>query len=300
MSSRMERYDNITQDLNCNNYSRVNKNTSLYEDVKRSELSRVKNNTNVRIIEQNGKTIDLEKIRKYINEVNNEPRSKRSVLSIPKEEKTIESKPTPEKVYDINSVLEKARSGREVEYSSERYKKVRSDEYDILSKIKMYEDVKEDIDETPELNTEEKTIVDLINTVTVHKGDLNLLEELMGEGETTKPISEEQKDLSFKDVIDKETTSESLINEKVMNENTKEFEKTKELVNLKEKMTDIDNSFYTSSMKFNKDDFEGFEELEKSVKKGSFFKVVLIIILVLSILASLVIMANYVFNLGLF
>lgn len=296
----MERYDNITPDLNCNNYSRVNKNTSLYEDVKRSELSRVKNNTNVRIIEQNGKTIDLEKIRKYINEVNNEPRSKRSVLSIPKEEKTIESKPTPEKVYDINSVLEKARSGREVEYSSERYKKVRSDEYDILSKIKMYEDVKEDIDETPELNTEEKTIVDLINTVTVHKGDLNLLEELMGEGETTKPISEEQKDLSFKDVIDKETTSESLISEKVMDENTKEFEKTKELVNLKEKMTDIDNSFYTSSMKFNKDDFEGFEELEKSVKKGSFFKVILIIILVLSILASLVIMANYVFNLGLF
>ena len=106
----MERYDNITPDLNSNNYSRVNKNTSLYEDVKRSELSRVKNNTNVRIIEQNGKTIDLEKIRKYINEVNNEPRSKRSVLSIPKEEKTIESKPTPEKVYDINSVLEKARS----------------------------------------------------------------------------------------------------------------------------------------------------------------------------------------------
>lgn len=296
----MERYDNITPDLNSNNYSRVNKNTSLYEDVKRSELSRVNNNTNVRIIEQNGKTIDLEKIRKYINEVNNEPRSKRSVLSIPKEEKTIESKPTPEKVYDINSVLEKARSGREVEYSSERYKKVRSDEYDILSKIKMYEDVKEDIDETPELNTEEKTIVDLINTVTVHKGDLNLLEELIGEGETTKPISEEQKDLSFKDVIDKETTSESLISEKVMDENTKEFEKTKELVNLKEKMTDIDNSFYTSSMKFNKDDFEGFEELEKSVKKGSFFKVVLIIILVLSILASLVIMANYVFNLGLF
>lgn len=296
----MERYDNITPDLNSNNYSRVNKNTSLYEDVKRSELSRVNNNTNVRIIEQNGKTIDLEKIRKYINEVNNEPRSKRSVLSIPKEEKTIESKPTPEKVYDINSVLEKARSGREVEYSSERYKKVRSDEYDILSKIKMYEDVKEDIDETPELNTEEKTIVDLINTVTVHKGDLNLLEELMGEGETTKPISEEQKDLSFKDVIDKETTSESLISEKVMDENTKEFEKTKELVNLKEKMTDIDNSFYTSSMKFNKDDFEGFEELEKSVKKGSFFKVILIIILVLSILVSLVIMANYVFNLGLF
>lgn len=32
-------------------------------------------------------------------------------------------------------------------------------------------------------------------------------------------------------------------------------------------MTDIDNSFYTSSMKFNKDDFEGFEELEKVLKR---------------------------------
>lgn len=79
----------------------------MYEDVKRSELSRVNNNTNVRIIEQNGKTIDLEKIRKYINEVNNEPRSKRSVLSIPKEEKTIESKPTPEKCMTLIQYLKR-------------------------------------------------------------------------------------------------------------------------------------------------------------------------------------------------
>ena len=54
-------------------------------------------------------------------------------------------------------------------------------------------------------------------------------------------------------------------------------QKTEELVNLKEKMSDLDKSFYTNSMTFSKDDFEGFDELEKSVKKSSFVKTFLII-----------------------
>ena len=62
----------------------------------------------------------------------------------------------------------------------------------------------------------------------------------------------------------------------------------------------MDDSFYTNSMTFNKKDFEGFDELEKSVKKNSIFGTIMIIILVIFIIATLVIMANYVFNLGLF
>lgn len=65
-------------------------------------------------------------------------------------------------------------------------------------------------------------------------------------------------------------------------------------------MSDLDKSFYTNSMTFSKDDFEGFDELEKSVKKSSFIKTFLIIILILSIVASLIIIGNYVFDLGLF
>ena len=76
------------------------------------------------------------------------------------------------------------------------------------------------------------------------------------------------------------------------------LEKTQQLTNLKSKKEE--NTFFTNSMTFGKEDFEGFDELEKSVKKNSVVSTILIIILIISIAITLVIMANYVFNLGLF
>ena len=221
------------------------------------------------------------------------------MISLPEEEPTSLPKTEVKKVYDINSVLEKARENRSIEYSEERYKQVRSSEYDILDKIKMYKEIdNDDVDEpTATLNTDERTIVDLINTVTIHKGDVNLLEELMAGGDTTGPIEEEQ---SKKDLTNE--ISEYIDAKKLETKETESLQeqKTEELVNLKEKMSDLDKSFYTNSMTFSKDDFEGFDELEKSVKKSSFIKTFLIIILILSIVASLIIIGNYVFDLGLF
>ena len=63
---------------------------------------------------------------------------------------------------------------------------------------------------------------------------------------------------------------------------------------------DLDNSFFTSSMSFSKEDFEGFEELEKSVKKNNALTKVMLGLLVLFIIITLVVITNYVFNLGLF
>ena len=68
----------------------------------------------------------------------------------------------------------------------------------------------------------------------------------------------------------------------------------------KDKTSVIDKSFYTSSMSFSKEDFEGFEELEKSVKKNSIITTIMIVLLIIFIVATLVVMANYVFDLGLF
>ena len=103
-------------------------------------------------------------------------------------------------IHENTYEAQKARENRSIEYSEERYKQVRSSEYDILDKIKMYKEIdNDDVDEpTATLNTDERTIVDLINTVTIHKGDVNLLEELMAGGDTTGPIEEEQskKDLT--------------------------------------------------------------------------------------------------------
>lgn len=291
----MERYNYLSED-DKSSPSRVSKNSVLYDEVKASELTRVNNNSNVKIIEQTGKTIDLEKIKKYIKDNSYTNKARRKVISLPEEDNSTPVKVEENKVYDINSVLEKARENRSVEYSSERYRQVRSNEYDILNKIKMYEEPLEE-EVTDDLNTDERTIVDLINTVTVHKGDVNLLEELMAGGDTTGPISEEQ---SKNDITNE--ISEYIENKKnvILDKDSMEEDKTEELVNLKEKIDEMDKSFYTNSMTFNKDDFEGFDELEKSVKKSSIFKTLLIIILIFSIIASLVIIGNYVFELGLF
>ena len=66
----MEKYNYLNNEQVENTQSRVSKNIALYDEVKECELSRVNNNSNVKIIEQTGKTIDLEKIKKYINDNN--------------------------------------------------------------------------------------------------------------------------------------------------------------------------------------------------------------------------------------
>ena len=285
MSSRMDRYNNEVEE---NVSSRVNKNTSLYEDIKRSSFTRVSNNDNIRVIESSGKTIDINKIKKYILENKEEPRV-RKIITVPEEKVETNNVPEEKKVYDINSVLEKARKSRELDYENERHKKISEQGYNVLNKLKEYEKEEESYEED-ELNTEEGTLVDLINTVTVHKGEVNLLEELMStdkDEEVTSPIKEEQE----KSSILKEIQSKKLEEEK---------EKTQELVNLKQKINDIDKSFYTNSMSFSKEDFEGFEELEKSVKKSGRFATIGIVLLCLASLATLVVIANYIFELGLF
>ncbi len=285
MSSRMDRYNNEVEE---NVSSRVNKNTSLYEDIKRSSFTRVSNNDNIRVIESSGKTIDINKIKKYILENKEEPRV-RKIITVPEEKVETNNVPEEKKVYDINSVLEKARKSRELDYENERHKKISEQGYNVLNKLKEYEKEEESYEED-ELNTEERTLVDLINTVTVHKGEVNLLEELMStdkDEEVTSPIKEEQE----KSSILKEIQSKKLEEEK---------EKTQELVNLKQKINDIDKSFYTNSMSFSKEDFEGFEELEKSVKKSGRFATIEIVLLCLASLATLVVIANYIFELGLF
>ncbi len=313
MNSRMERYKvrEEAQD-NVSTSSRVSRNTNLYQDIKSNELSRVRTNTNVKVIENSGKTIDIDKIKRYIESVNKVPREGRRKLEIEesREDKNVnvQENSTP-KDYDINSVLEKAKQTREIDYERERYKKLRDTQYDILSKIEMYdtkETSKEALEE--EFNTDERTLIDLINTVTIHKGDVNLLDELVsGDGETTEPIEKEKEKDDIKEEIKKqEENSEKVKKVDTTAMNLQELvekaslAKTQDLVDLKEKTTALDKSFYTNSVSFSKEDFEGFEELEKSVKKNSVVTTIMIIVLVVFIIATLVVMANYVFDLGLF
>ena len=295
----MDRYNNVAIEEE-KPLSRVEKNDSLYENIKDSELSRLKTNSNIKVIESNGKTIDIEKIKKYISESSSSQIKRRTPLIIEEKEEVEENKIEQTREYDINSILEKAKKNREIDYERERYKKLRDTQYDILSKINIYnEKPVEEKEEEEDLNTEERTLVDLINTITIQKGEEDLLGDIMGgkTEEITLPI-EKEKELSTitKDIKPKE------IEEKGLPSKEEILEQTKELVKLKEKDNndEVDKSFYTNSSMFSKEDFEGFEELEKSVRKNGILTKVMLVLLVIFIVFSIILITNYVFNLGLF
>ena len=212
----MERYENS----GLGNLSRTKRNQDIYNSTDMSELSRIKTNTNVSVISDAPKEIDIEKIKKYLNALNEEEEQKRKKISldIPEpEEKIVERQ--EQKNYDINSVLEQAREKKETNYEEERHRKLNNTGYDILKNIKIKEEQEEkdklmDTDEftspIDELNTQEKTIVNLIQDIqngkSVNNGTkenvkedstTDLFKELMGDNENTivmPPINENESD----------------------------------------------------------------------------------------------------------
>ena len=167
MSSRMDRYENSE----LGSLSRTKRNQDIYNSTDMSELSRIKTNTNVSVISDAPKEIDIEKIKKYINSLNGEQEEKRKRISLdlPQEEEKIVERKEP-KTYDINSVLEQAREKKETNYEEERHRKLNNTGYDILKAIKIKEDSEKEEDKDiteplEELNTQEKTIVNLIQNI---------------------------------------------------------------------------------------------------------------------------------------
>ena len=167
MSSRMEKYDNVSLD----NMSRTKRNQTIYNSNDMSNLSRIKTNTNVSVISDAPKEIDLEKIKNYLYSMNNEEEEKRRRISLelpPEEEVVVERKEI--KNYDINSILEKAKDNRESDYEENRYRKINNTQIDILKNIKIKDEIiEEDVD--PEDKSE------LLNLVESCPGEAILIEE---------------------------------------------------------------------------------------------------------------------------
>lgn len=285
MDSRVERYKyEETEQVP----SRVAKNQSLYNNLSASDFSKMKPNNNIKVIENSGNKIDLDKIKKYIeNNAETETQSKSVVVKENIDDLPQKNIFEEEKIYDINSVLELAKEKKESYYEDEKNRKIRDTQYDILSKIKLYdEDTNQEKEDSIELNTDEKTLVDLINTVTKKKDDL--LEELKKGNENTiltAPIKEKVND---------EIVTSAIKDNQLKEENKIDL---KEIGETNTTIKTLDKSFYTNSMSFSKEDFEGFEELEKNVKKNNNLVKLGIIALVLLALATVFVVLKYVLNL---
>ena len=222
-------------------------------------------------------------------------------------------------------MLEKAKDNRESDYGEDRYRKINNTQIDILKNIKIKDEVIEPyVDEDltapiDELNTEEKTIVDLIKDIQSHGKKKDLFEDLMAEDDETtilSPIEEEEKN-SLKDVLvditqnlesikipendftheinlEKEAIKNGLL--KVKDEEDNTFTKDNTLTEDVPKIKEIDKSFYSTSMSFNKKDFEGFDDIEKGVKKNSALTKLAIIFVVILLIATILLILNFIFG----
>lgn len=306
----MSKYENNSND----SMSRLKRNEHIYNSTDMRELSRIKTNNNVSVISDAHKNVDIDKIKKYIysNNDTNKDKNSRVTLELPKEEEVVIER-KKEKDYDVNSILEKAIGSREVDYEENRHRKLNNTQIDILKSIKMKEDKKEDSDYLPpsdELNTEEKTIVDLIQNIQNNSNQSDLLDDLMGSDDETvvAGFKDELKPNEIKDELFDITQDLENIKEPE-NEFTKEInleiEKLKEDKKSQDKKEDEseneitpDNSFYTNSVTFNKSDFEGFDEIENSAKKSAFFSKLAVILVILILLGTIFLIVNAIFDLN--
>lgn len=292
MSKRMDKYN-----LEEISVSRTSRNRELYNQINNGEIGSYDAYSNAKIIGESSKDIDLNKIKKYIENMPNEKVERRKSLIVDKGLYKPKEELREEKDYDLISVLEKAREKREVDYERERYKRLRDTQYDILKDLRVEDYPIEDNNDS--LNTKERTLVDLINTIATNKNKNDLLEDLQmsdDEGETKIGSLDERSN---------NTDLKALINEEINKEKTKDLnelndEQEQNLDTTKEVKEDtivknIDNSFFTKSLNLTKEDFEGFDDVEK--ESGVLLKIG-IVFLIICILAVLFVIANFVFDLN--
>ena len=243
MQSRMDRYNTINSDGN-NLSSRTQKNQSLYEKIKTSDIKGYDVNNNMSVIKDNIKSVDINKVHNFLDEKYGDNTLKRRRLDIPEITQTQEIDPIMDtKEFDINAIIEKAKQGKNTDYSKERLKKVREAQYEILNNLDDY-NKQSSVDLAKEKRKEqEENLKNLINTITEIElqnkfkdttSDLELLSDLMDDDNDTTThdtvnletinITDELKDLP-KDEIHEEENKDETKEEEVV-EDTKDLTDT--------------------------------------------------------------------------
>lgn len=315
MKSRMEKYNDPTYST----MSRTKRNSSIYSNMDMEDI-KIKTGNNARVIADASKEIDMDKILKYINSME-EKKERVNITLDDYKDNEISPIKKETKDYDINSVLSRARDNRNKDYSNEKYKKLDNSEYNILKNIKVEENKNEEELNDIELNTNEKTIVKLIDDLSKTKkmDKSELFGELMGDNENTvvlgaKDLEEEVNDLSnkideAKKPLEELTRDLMMENEKLkemISENKKEENDEPSIKQIKieeepeEKRNEVDKSFFTNSLTFSKKDFEETDDFLDEEEGSSFYTKFAIFMIIIVLIATLVIIANYVFDLNLF
>lgn len=271
MTSRMDRYKN--EENNHKNYTRSNKNKDLYQNIGTNKAY-----TNFTAVGQVN-AISLDDAKKNY-------RTREGYQSI-KEYQPVEHKPKVKKeldefnylyqdhqnrIYDINSVIEKAKANRTEKDELEEKRKLKNTNYNILASLNPKELESYKKEKVERNKPDEGEIRELIDTITSKtlageiskETGVNLLSDLMATSAMDKVSPEDELDLSKK-ILDKESM-------KKLEEASKE-----KITETNEMMKDLDQSFYTKSMDLSDKDFSFDDDDDKTIPTT--IKVLLILIL---------------------
>jgi len=260
MKSRMERYYNTST-----NRGRTKANERLYEQIYQDDS--YSNIAAVATLEKTNE-IDLSKVKDLIKsrEEYNKVKGYRDFL--PKRETPkieVNEEPEEEKDYDIKSILEKAKSERDINDELEARRRLRNTQFDILKNLNIHDEKPKKINNIDNNDIESEELKNLINTIT-STGVLNK----MGDD-----------DLSLSLLSDLKPSGNTIVKSSSLVASVIEEEKKAEEKKKHEDEMNIDKSFYTSSLNFSKDDFEDFKDVADSTKKSN--KVIIIIVTMLII-----------------
>ena len=269
MNSRLDKYYENNDEVVS---SRVHKNEELYKEISKSEIDGYEVKSNATVLGENKNEIDVDKIKKILDNKYNEIPKRRSIRLEDTEEEKEEEETTKE--YDINVVLEKAREQKSENYEEERLKKLRDTQFDILKNLDIEKTKKKnEQDELDDL--EEDNLKSLINTIALNEKNsatntsLDILSDLKGSG-NTEVLTGLKEEVAKKD-----------------GEETEELSKT----NTNTSTTNLVNSFYTSSNAIKKKDFEDIDdEFAKDMESNNVFIKVVIGIIILVFLAGVILL----------
>lgn len=257
MPSRMERYYQSEVDIS----KRTKKNERLYNNIHNSlDYDDVKQISNVN-------EISPEKLNEILN---NDKKVQRSEIKTVTNDKVLKSR-TFENVednrnYDIREVLQKAKTDKTE--NGFDYHKIKEEQINLLKKIESYKASKQEQDES--LN-------ELLNTIASTK----LLQEL------------NDRDLSLDLLGDLKSNNANTIVGGIdsINKVINDIPKVKAEINEK---NEIDNSFYTSSMKFDAEDFDELKEIKTKLNKNnSLMKLIIIVLSIIVIVVIVLLVVNF-------
>ncbi len=298
MQSRMEKYNSNDSKVS----SRTQKNQSLYEEVRNTTLTDFDVNSNVSIIEEDASSIDVRKVRKFLDEKYNDDAPKRRSIEVPEFDEPIIEEPLQDtKEYDINAILEKAKKGKNVDYSKERLKKIRDAQYEILNNLDLELKKVEEAKVNHVRKEEEDNLINLINTITELeiKNKTNISKEASGALDLLSDLKDDsdeeaaEPDVSVAEAPEEskeETDSddETGIEEEVIKEEKEEENKKEEHIEETLNKLDIDVSKY--------DDFADVAKKDT----GVLFLKIIIFLLVIALVIGAVYILDGILELGLF